>query len=305
MENNNRFFTVETEARRLFYQVPKQFMIKDSKYYAMTSDSKLLYGILSDRNSLSMKNNWIDQDRRIYFIMTLEELMSVTGWSINKVTKHLKELRKYELLISKQKGQGKPSWHYLLQVEVEEGLENQLYQQTHKISDSTITELVNQGSQDLITNNTNINNTDSSNTKKISKDKDNYNYNNIESNDNTDSSLFCSNLFDSIVGNKSKEEVVQVQEDNRAVEEVKDKTVVPDDENIDRAIKTLLCKDKTFKGIDFTDGESYMAFIESVVTTQLQDNVEVLSINQWAYFRNTLKNKLNALGILRGNIKIQ
>lgn len=282
--NNNRFFTVETEARRLFYQVPKQFMMKDSKYYSMSSDSKLLYGILADRNSLSMKNNWVDDEQRIYFIMTLEELEGVTGWSKNKVTKQLKELRKYELLISKQKGQGKPSWHYLLQVEVEKGLETQLYQQNHKNRDSRITELGIQESQYLTPNNNNINNTNTNNTKEIRKDKDNNINNNIDQAENNN--LSCSDLFNKIVGNNNLEEVEQVEPA---------KTIIPDDEYIDRAIKTLLKKDKAFSGMDFSTGEYYMAFIESIVTTQLQDNVEVLSINQWSYFRNTLKNKINAL----------
>ena len=119
--NNNKYFTLETEAKRQFYQVPKQFMIKESKYYSMTSDSKLLYGILADRNSLSIKYKWVDLENRIYFIATIESLMDLTGWGNQKVTKHLKELRKFELLESVKKGQGNPSWHYLLQIDVEQG----------------------------------------------------------------------------------------------------------------------------------------------------------------------------------------
>ena len=122
--NNNKYFTLETEAKRQFYQIPKQFMIKESKYYSMTSDSKLLYGILADRNSLSIKYKWVDKNNRIYFIATIESLMELTGWANQKVTKHLKELRKFELLESVKKGQGNPSWHYLLQIDVEQGLES-------------------------------------------------------------------------------------------------------------------------------------------------------------------------------------
>ncbi|ELC8355013.1 MAG: replication initiator protein A [Clostridium perfringens] len=126
---NNRFFTLETENRKQFFQVPKQFMNKNSKYYNMSSDSKLLYAILADRNSLSISNGWIDESDRVYFIATIESLMELTGWGNQKVVKQLKELRKYDLLISEKKGQGKPSWHYLLQIEIEKGLEEQSYQQ--------------------------------------------------------------------------------------------------------------------------------------------------------------------------------
>ena len=158
--NNNRFFTVETEARRLFYQVPKQFMLKNSKYYKMTSDSKLLYGILADRNSLSIKNNWIDKENRIYFIATIESLMEITGWGNQKTIKHLKELRKFNLLISKQRGQGKPSLHYLLQIEVEENLENK---PEIKECENDISTNLHSTSLEILkshSNNTNINNTD-------------------------------------------------------------------------------------------------------------------------------------------------
>lgn len=160
-----RYFTLETESRRQFFQVPKQFMLKESKYYTMSSDSKLLYGILADRNSLSISNGWVDEAKRVYFIATIESLMELTGWGNQKVTKHLKELRKYDLLISIAKGQGNPSWHYLLQIDVEEGLETQLYQQkceNHISRNVKITSLGMLKSHANNTNNnkTNINNTD-------------------------------------------------------------------------------------------------------------------------------------------------
>ncbi len=41
----------------------------------------------------------------VQFIATIENLMELTGWGNQKVVKQLKELRKYNLLISEQKGQ--------------------------------------------------------------------------------------------------------------------------------------------------------------------------------------------------------
>ena len=43
-----------------------------------------------------------------------------------------------------------------------------------------------------------------------------------------------------------------------------------------------------------------MAFVEAVVKTQIQDNVEILSLPQWSYFRQTLLNKLS---LKNNNIK--
>ncbi len=160
-----RYFTLETETRRQFFQIPKQFMLKESKYYKMTSDSKLLYGILADRNSLSISNGWVDENNRVYFIATVEGLIDLTGWAKQKVITKLKELRKFDLLISERKGQGNPSWHYLLQVELEEGLTSQLYQQKYENHTSrsmkiTPQEVLKSYPNNNDNNKTNINNTD-------------------------------------------------------------------------------------------------------------------------------------------------
>lgn len=160
---NNRFFTLETETRKQFFQVPKQFMNKDSKYYNMSSDSKLLYAILADRNSLSISNGWIDENNRVYFIATIENLMELTGWGNQKVVKQLKELRKFDLLISEQKGQGKPSWHYLLQIEIEKEIENQSYQQKCDFNTSRNVKITSPEVLKSHCNNTNINNTEFNN----------------------------------------------------------------------------------------------------------------------------------------------
>ena len=167
---NNRFFTLETESRKQFFQVPKQFMNKNSKYYDMSSDSKLLYAILADRNSLSISNGWIDEDNRVYFIATIENLMELTGWGNQKVVKQLKELRKFDLLISEKKGQGNPSWHYLLQIEVEKDLEEQSYQQKCENHISRNVEITSLEMLKSHCNNTNINNTEFNNISSSSKE---------------------------------------------------------------------------------------------------------------------------------------
>lgn len=173
---NDRFFTLETENRKQFFQVPKQFMKKESKYFKMTSDTKLLYAILADRNSLSIANGWIDESNRVYFIATIENLMDLTGWGNQKVVKQLKELRKFGLLVSDQKGQGKPSWHYLLQIEYEEGLETQSYQQkceNHISRNVKITslEMLKSHSNNNNINNNEFNNNISSSSEEEEEDK--------------------------------------------------------------------------------------------------------------------------------------
>ena len=53
-----------------FYRIPK-ILITDPYFKYLSTDAKLLYGLMLDRLSLSMKNNWIDERNRVYIYFTL------------------------------------------------------------------------------------------------------------------------------------------------------------------------------------------------------------------------------------------
>ncbi|EGS5729075.1 helix-turn-helix domain-containing protein [Clostridium perfringens] len=116
-------------------------------------------------------------------------------------------------------------------------------------------------------------------------------------NDDTQNEDSNSNNF---INNKSINNNRKISKENyltnisSSVPKIK-KVILPDTDAIDKYIVALLKKDKAFVGINFDEGEYYMAFIESVTVTQIQDNVEVLSIDQWKYFRQTLINKISVL----------
>lgn len=57
-----------------FYRVPK-LLVKDGRFRSLSSDAKLLYGLMLDRMSLSMKNGWLDEQNRTYIYYTLENIM--------------------------------------------------------------------------------------------------------------------------------------------------------------------------------------------------------------------------------------
>ena len=50
-----------------FYRTPKLFYT-DEKFRTLSSDAKILYGIMLDRLSLSVKNDWRDDDGRVYMM---------------------------------------------------------------------------------------------------------------------------------------------------------------------------------------------------------------------------------------------
>lgn len=48
-----------------FYRIPKM-LFKDKRFKKLSSDAKILYGLLLDRMSLSAKNGWFDDENRVY-----------------------------------------------------------------------------------------------------------------------------------------------------------------------------------------------------------------------------------------------
>lgn len=57
-----------------YYQIPQELFVNTLYKDNLNSDSKLLYGFLLDRLSLSQKNKWYDKDYNVYLIFTREEV---------------------------------------------------------------------------------------------------------------------------------------------------------------------------------------------------------------------------------------
>ena len=74
-----------------FYRVPR-LLIKDERFKGLSSDAKLLYGLMLDRMSLSMKNGWLDDENRAYIIYTVDAIMEDLGCGKDKAIKVLAEL---------------------------------------------------------------------------------------------------------------------------------------------------------------------------------------------------------------------
>jgi hypothetical protein len=55
-----------------FYRIPK-LLFTDAHFKSLNCEAKVLYGLMLDRMSLSMKNGWVDQENRVYIYFTLED----------------------------------------------------------------------------------------------------------------------------------------------------------------------------------------------------------------------------------------
>lgn len=154
--DDTRLFKENELFQYKYINVPKELFI-NPKYRHLSSDSKLLYGFLLDRFSLSIKNNWKDENGYIYLIFKRKSIQELFNLSDKTVTKAFKELVECELIYEKKQGRNKPNLIYPCKIEV--------YKWSRKNSDSGTGKNTILESENLRCNNTNYNYTNRVNNK--------------------------------------------------------------------------------------------------------------------------------------------
>ena len=96
----------------LFFRIPKA-LFQEQQFQDLSTDAKTLYGILLDRMSLSVKNEWFDKKGRVFIIFTIEDVKRTLRCADNKATRLLRELEEFGLIERKRRGQGKPCLVYV------------------------------------------------------------------------------------------------------------------------------------------------------------------------------------------------
>lgn len=98
-----------------FYRIPK-ILFTGEQFRDLSCEAKILYGLMLDRMSLSLKNHWLDEENRVYIVFTVEEIMELMGCGRNKAIKSIAELdteKGIGLIEKKRLGMGKPNIIYV------------------------------------------------------------------------------------------------------------------------------------------------------------------------------------------------
>lgn len=106
-----------------FFRIPK-LLFTDKTFSNLSSDAKVLYGILLDRMSLSMKNGWLDEENKVFIIFTVDEIEETMNIGKNKAINIMKEIQEFGLIEKKRRGLGKPNIIYVKSFLVETIEEN-------------------------------------------------------------------------------------------------------------------------------------------------------------------------------------
>ena len=111
----SEYFYGDEAEQFIYFRIPRQ-LITDPRFKHLSTDAKLLYGMLLDRMSLSVKNGWYDEDGRVYIYYTVEEICGDMNCGRDKAMKMLADLdtkKGVGLLRRVRQGQGKPTKLYV------------------------------------------------------------------------------------------------------------------------------------------------------------------------------------------------
>lgn len=95
-----------------FIKIPK-LLVTGEDFSSLSISAKILYGLLLDRMAMASKNQWIDDEGRVYIQYQLSEIQEDMNISKRKAGECLNELQDMGLILKRKGGNGYPSRIYL------------------------------------------------------------------------------------------------------------------------------------------------------------------------------------------------
>ncbi len=95
-----------------YVNIPKM-LIKEEAFSAVSLEAKMLYGLIMERMGMYQKNNWKDEQGRVFVVYPIQEIMDDMNRSENSVKKYMTELEAAGLLEKRERAKGYPDMLYL------------------------------------------------------------------------------------------------------------------------------------------------------------------------------------------------
>ncbi len=106
------YFYKEQSESYTFYKIPK-VLFTEEPFQKMSTDARVLYGLLLERTSLSRENGWFDENGRIFVYYTIKAVKASMGCANDKAVGLLKELERIGLIEKRKQGLCKPTIIYV------------------------------------------------------------------------------------------------------------------------------------------------------------------------------------------------
>ena len=106
------YFYKERSESYTFYRIPKVLFTEES-FQKLSTDAKVLYGLLLERTSLSRENGWFDENGRVYVYFTIKAVKASMNCANDKACGLLKELERIGLIEKRKQGLCKPTIIYV------------------------------------------------------------------------------------------------------------------------------------------------------------------------------------------------
>ena len=110
------YYTSAQASQNAFFRLPRALYEKEC-FRGLSNDAKTLYALMLDRMSLSLTNEWLDEDGKVYINYSLEDIMTTLNCGKTKAVALLKELDSESgigLIEKKNMGIAKASVFYVM-----------------------------------------------------------------------------------------------------------------------------------------------------------------------------------------------
>ena len=105
------FYGIEAD-QYSFVRIPK-LLVTETQFVNISIHAKVLYGLLLDRMGMGVKNEWLDEENRMYIIYPIDEISKDMGVGRKKAMECLSELEREGLVQKQTRGNGLPSLLYV------------------------------------------------------------------------------------------------------------------------------------------------------------------------------------------------